>query len=283
MSSIAEQVISLQKSSIYRFGDRLGFSVPITAELTLPGRHDPIDYVRDFTSPGRALVVCPGNGGIATQLLLQGASSVVVIEPRDRFHDALKAVVKLFIEAHPGNQVEVFTDFPTTAEHVRKLGYFDSIVWFEGTDEIGDPEVVQQVARTLKSTGRMKIEVAHGTSTHMIGKINNWRPTVECFAKCVEHVGAVITAPSAGRLGTTKIFTVTAPSVLIAAQPAPEPTPVVNTAPAMPLPTPPPPPRDAPKPFKQVPTPPIDATRTDNMTIDNKPSLSRTSRPKDKK
>jgi hypothetical protein len=80
--------------------------------------------------------------------------------------------------------------------------------------------------------------VAHGTSVHTAGKINNWRPTSECFRAHVEQV-AKVSLPTGGRLGTTKTYVVTEPKNVPVASatapapaPAPAPKPVVKETPA---------------------------------------------------
>jgi len=216
---IAAAVAKFAQSSAYRYGDNLCFQVPVTKEHVLPGRHDPLDYITDFKTPGRAAVICPGNGGMIAALFLQGATEVVAIEPRGRFHEPLKAVMKLFIEANPGKQVEVFTEFPTAKEHLKKTGTFDSILWFEGADEIGDPSLIHLLAQMLKPNGRLKIELPHGTSVHTTGKINNWRPTAECWRAHVEQV-AKCGAQHPGRLGTTKTYVIS-PSEKTSESPTP--------------------------------------------------------------
>jgi hypothetical protein len=215
---IAAAVQKFAASSAYRYGDNLSFQVPVTKEHRLPGRHDPEDYLTDFKTPGRAAVICPGNGGLVAQLFLNGATEVVAIEPRDRWHEPLKAVMKLFIEANPGKQIQVYTEFPTLKEHIKKIGTFDTILWFEGADDLGDPSVFHLVAQMLKPNGRMKIELAHGTSVHTSGKINNWRPTAECFREHVEKV-AKLGVQGPGRLGTTKTYVVTEPKAAEASTP----------------------------------------------------------------
>jgi len=219
---IAAAVAKFAQSSAYRYGDNLSFQVPVTKEHSLPGRHDPADYCTDFKTPGRAAVICPGNGGLVAQLFLQGATEVVAIEPRGRFHEPFKAVMKLFIEANPGKEIQVYTEFPSNPVHLKKIGTFDTILWFEGADDLGDPAAFHLIAQMLKPSGRMKIELAHGTSVHTSGKINNWRPTDECFREHVEKV-AKLGPQGPGRLGTTKTYVVSEPKGVET------PTPVVPT------------------------------------------------------
>jgi len=224
--TIQEEIKALTSSSVYRFGDRLCFQVPLGPNLSLPGRQDPSLYITGVTG-GRALVVCPGNGGMVAQLLLQGVEEVVALEPRVRFHDGLKAVLAMFDKVTPGKKHSTLQAFPKKGE-ANTLGQFDHIVWFEGMDDVADPAAVLTVVGTLKAGGKMLAEIQHGASTQLVGKVGLWLPAADVWLKHVTSTGALCAAPRAGRLATSKTYTITkpatpAPIVVPAEAAAPEP------------------------------------------------------------
>jgi hypothetical protein len=169
--------------------------VPICSGVTLPGNEIPEAYLDMMGVPEvkRAMVVCPGNGGLVAALLARGAEEVVALEFRSRFHDALEAVLILVSKGLRAEEKEGrYKIVRTIPEEENDLGQFDLIIWTEGVEEITRPKATfRALSKLVGPGGKMIVEVYHGKH-EWVDRINSWKPSgdaflkmgMECFGKC---------------------------------------------------------------------------------------------------
>jgi len=202
MTAIKREAEKFAGSSMYRYGDAGSFRVPISPGVELPGSESPLLYMDRIgcsAVSGRILVIAPANGGLVSACFARGATEVVAIEYRTRFHGVIDTVLQLVAK---GRSVDgkttnwrVLSGLPGGDDWSEQLGQFDLVVWAEGVDEISEPKrIFKGVASCVAPGGKLIAEVYHG-SNNWVDRINSWRPTgdamleaaQECFGACWTH------------------------------------------------------------------------------------------------
>lgn len=175
------EVQNLRDSSDFRHGDATAFDVCLLRhEAELPGKSNAKNYLEGvfrrlaISKPAgkRCAVVCAGNGGLVAELLMAGASGVFAIEPRDRYHSALRRVLALLGEVHEGAAIDSRMAWPAAR------GEYDLILWPEGLEECMHPAATMSVlASCLAPGGTCVVEVVHGSQGAPQPRLNSWRPS----------------------------------------------------------------------------------------------------------
>jgi len=266
-TDLAARATKILHSSAYAPGDQLTFKVLLDAQTSLPAPSDPDAYMADvkaklkFTLPkaGRICVVGAGYGGLASYFLAQGASQVVVIEPRFRYFAGLDQIVALLDEIHSPQQAETIKTFKAWPQpgHEQSLGQFDLVICPEGFDECPEPvQALTALLMLVKPNGGLVLEVACGETTSVpAGKVNSWRPTKETVANLLRKINnSEVLREAQGRLvGRYLLATVPqqpqVPEIKQVPFSEPFPLPIQRSAPTpvqAPAPPPPPPPPPAP-------------------------------------
>ncbi len=218
LEALAVEAKQFARSSSYQYGDRTSFGVRLTNEILLPGKCSAAKYLDDLgldKVPERVMVVCPGNGGLVTECFLRGAKFVLVCETRPRFEQGIQGVLRLLTTAWRLENKHKLThqridDWPEVG---REQGFadMDLILWSEGVDEITFPKkIFRGVADCLSPGGRLIVEINHGTNK-WVEEINSWRPNGHAVLDMVDEIFGTPPETSAGRLSTSRIYTLTLP------------------------------------------------------------------------
>lgn len=201
-AALIAKIDKIRYSSAWASGDRTTFKMPVLPGIDLPGADDPVAYAAralqcaKYTPPEKARIAIfgAGLGGLGAHFLNMGASQVVLIEPRFRYHTALDLIVPVLDEIHAPEHtdtVKAFKAWPQVG-HIQSLGQFNLVIAPEGFEESADP--VETLAALLAMTmvgGRLVIEVTHGEAkTAPAGKVNSWRPTQEAFEALLTQMNA---------------------------------------------------------------------------------------------
>lgn len=198
---------TFKASSAFTPGDPLSFNVVLNEDYGLPGKYDAGDYIRSLGAAAavadkNVLVVCPGNGGLCVEALKAGASTVVALEPRVVYDQALSRISDFTSEV-------IGTTFSRRAMGAKVVEHFDVIIWPEGLDEIVHPRALfEEVLDSLAPGGHLYIEVAHGTHKPLPESTNSWRPTKEAFKETLNRYPSVsVVSELAGRDQVRTIYT----------------------------------------------------------------------------
>lgn len=212
LDSLPGNARNFVNSSAFRYGDKTSFQIFLDKERNgyLPGNHDPRPYLdslglKDLTGLSVA-VICPGNGGLMTEVLLRGAVESIGYESRHTFKKALDGVFALFARNNDYKGVALYHRWPNEADIASR---FDVIIWPEGFDTTVYPrETFESVTRMLKPSGVLYVEVRHGGNTSLPIKINNYTPTAETFQRFVSYVapGIGLEEVAPGRMDRRVIY-----------------------------------------------------------------------------
>jgi len=181
---LVDEARTFERSSGFRYGDRLGFSIGLCEGLMLKGATSAGAYLDSLgldKLPDRVMVVGPGNGGLVTECYNRGAKRVIAVETRHRFQATLQRVLKLQESAWAINEVEGCSyRIVSRWEQVRENDGFkdvDLILWPEGLREITAPKEIFRILSTaLNPGGKLVVEVQHGRHK-WVEKINSWQPS----------------------------------------------------------------------------------------------------------
>jgi hypothetical protein len=203
---IEDRLKAFKASSSFTPGDPQSFSIPLSNELDLPGKFDPVSYMEQLQADvlgKNVLVVCPGNGGLCVAALRAGASTVVAIEPRSIYDRALIGVSDFASEVIGAT----FSRRGIKEEIVEK---FDIVFWTEGLDEVAHPKgLFEEAINSLAPKGLFYLEVSHGHHAELPDSTNAWRPKAEAFTATMSRYSTVeIVTVLEGRDQTRKIYTI---------------------------------------------------------------------------
>ena len=277
LAQLKAETAKLRDSSSYRFGDATTFKVPfLRLEVELPGPRDPQVWIETLENKfgfqiekgSSVMVVGAGNGGLCAEAVLQGAHSVLAVEDRPRYHDALNEVIRLIGELHAVESA-TFLKWPS-GNALDDIGKWDLILFPEGLDECTTPgATLSNLCGLLLPGGQMFVEVTHGNQNYLPDPVNSFRPKREAWLTMVEEMtGQVILGETPGRAQERTIYrlgvsmkgvkkaTPKTPDPLPSFPTEVEPTPVTPasfTAPVDEAPPPPPP--------LKTPTPPSDSEK----------------------
>jgi len=209
------EAVRLKDASIFRYGDPSTFAVRLLPdEVELPGPSKPHIYLKGIAAKlgvkiaadSAVAVVGAGNCGLVAEALTAGATTVIAIEPRARFKQAVDHICGMLRSCHPDADISTFLGWPGAAATIAPL---DMILWPEGLEESADPlNHMRNLLKLLKPTGLLLVEVNHGTVGAFAGTINCFRPTDDCWDKLVKHLGAKNEANGPGRLSGAAIYKV---------------------------------------------------------------------------
>lgn len=200
---------TFKSSSAFTPGDPLSFSIVLNEEHGLPGKFDAGDYIRSLGADAavedkNVLVVCPGNGGLCVEALKAGASTVVALEPRPLYGQALSAISDFTSEV-------LGTTFSRRNPGTKLVEKFDVIFWTEGLDEIVHPKgLFSAVVNSLAPGGHLYIEVNHGHHQRLPESINSWRPSEAAFKETLQDYPVSIVSELSGRNQSRTIYTLQA-------------------------------------------------------------------------
>jgi hypothetical protein len=196
LAQLKEATAKLKDSSIYRYGDALAFKVPfLHLECELPGPRCPKEWIErlenkfgfQIAKGSSVMVAGAGNGGLCAEAIHQGATGVLAVEQRVRYHDALNEVIRLLGELH-GIDGKTFLKWPS-GKALAQLGKWDLILFPEGLAECTHPgSVMVDLISLLAPGGSMIVEVTHGTQDYRPDPVNSFRPTPRAWKKMVEEI-----------------------------------------------------------------------------------------------
>lgn len=227
---IRDRVQAFKTSSSFSGGDPFSFSISLDKDLKLPGRHDPVDYLKRLDADLKdktVCVVCPGNGGLCVEALRAGAASVSAFELRSVYYKSLKAV-SAFTKETLGREIDVLG--------ALKPNYFDVVIWSEGVDDIRDPSlVIESAIKSIAPGGVLYLEVAHGTAGAVPERTNSWKPSKDgLLATLGAYPSLKVSSETDGRNQVRKIYTVKDIRLPVATIPAGVPAPTVEVLSAPP-------------------------------------------------
>jgi hypothetical protein len=203
-ATICERVQAFKTSSSFSGGDPFSFSISLNKDLKLPGRHDPVDYLKklDVSLKGKNVcVVCPGNAGLCVEALRAGAATVSAYELRPVYYKSLRAVASFAGEVL-SKEIYIVDSL--------KPGTYDVVIWSEGVDDIRDPKLVFDSAiLSVVPGGTFYLELAHGTAGAVPDRTNCWRPSKDGLAATIKAYPALkVVVEADGRNQTRKIYTI---------------------------------------------------------------------------
>ena len=235
------EVVRLKDASIFRYGDPNTFAVRLLPdEVELPGPSNPALYLKLFGNKlgvslpkdAHVAVVGAGNCGLVAEALNAGATKVIAIEPRARFKPATDHICSMLRSCYPDADISTFLGWPGDS---ADLGPLDMILWPEGLDETPTPlDHARSLLKLLKPVGLLIVEVPHGSVTTFGGRVNSFRPTAECWAGLVKHLGAKSEASAPGRTGSSTLYKI-GRGLVVSGEPM---APAASQLPAFPKPVP---------------------------------------------
>ena len=227
--ALAREAEKFAKSSAYRFGDPLGFSVCLHKDVTLPGKESPALYLDSLglkKLPEKVMIVCPGNGGLAAECFRRGAKNVIALEPRDRFHEPLKQVFALLskgwmLENKRKFSRRIVVDWPLSDGAQEQNGNQDLILWPEAVEEFTLPKAIfNSLGACLAEGGKLIVELMHGRHA-WVERINSWKPDSDAISTMAQDVfGRHWTGKQPGRRSGRAIYTLEKAKVPEATEPA---------------------------------------------------------------
>lgn len=205
-----ELATKLKHSSMFSAGDNGSFSLPfIKNEFELPGKYSPSTYLESLQVKdlGDVAVFFAGNGGLCVEALNRDANSVCAVEPRLQYSKAIKEVS--LITGLASNKT-----FSVESTWLNAEPKFDTIIWSEGFDQLGNPiETLGSVYSSLREGGKLLLEVAHGEHKMPEGLINSWRPQEKVFVEALNKAcPKAIVRSMRGRLERRTIYEILKPS-----------------------------------------------------------------------
>ena len=211
---------TFKASSSFTPGDALSFSIHFGDDISLPGRHDPVAYMEQLAidvAGKNVLIVCPGNAGLAVAALRAGASTVVVLEPRNVYHRAIPQISEFASEV-------IGATFSQRTDSSKLVESFDLVLWSEGLDDISHPKaLVEQVIAAMKKGSTIYWEINHGQNGVLPESTNAWRPSEDGFKATLSQLGDLkIVSTLEGRGQTRKIYTIQNNTVRVNVLPGPD-------------------------------------------------------------
>ena len=220
MSDLPGYIQKFVRSSAYRFGDSTSFKIYIdeNRKALMPGRHDPHEYLNQIgvgQITGSAAVICPGNGGLLSELIYRGAEEVYGFEPRTVFTKTLEGVLSI-IGKTSEYTVTTKDKWPRIGECEGK---FDLILWPEGLDiSITPHSIFTNILKMLSPQGVLFIELCLGLNTdHNPKEVNRWMPTNQAFREFIRNIdpNAVVESAGIGRLDRRVIYKISNDEVVV--------------------------------------------------------------------
>jgi len=203
---IEDRLKAFKASSSFTPGDPQSFSIPLSDELGLPGKFDPVSYMDQLgvdVLGKNVLIICPGNGGLCVAALRAGASTVVAVEPRSLYDKALIGISDFASEV-------IGATFSRRGIKEELVERFDVVFWTEGLDEVAHPKgLFEEAIGSLAPKARFYLEISHGHHGELPDSINAWRPKAEAFTATMSRYSTVeIVTVLEGRDQTRKIYTI---------------------------------------------------------------------------
>lgn len=220
MTELPGYIQKFVRSSVYRFGDSTSFKIYIdeNRKTLMPGRHDPYEYLNKIgvgQITGSAAVICPGNGGLLSELIYRGAKEVYGFEPRTVFTKALEGVLSI-IGKTSEYTVTTQNKWPQIGECEGK---FDLILWPEGLDISVTPHsIFTNILKMLSPQGVLFIELCQGQNNDPNPKkINKWMPTGQAFRGFIKGIdpNVVIGDAGKGRLDRRVVYKISHDDIVV--------------------------------------------------------------------
>ena len=212
-----QAIETFRQSSSFTPGDAFSFQIRLSKDVSLPGRHDPAEYLDGLSVRvhGRVAVICAGNGGLCIELLSRGADDVIAFDTRNQYFNALESISGFHQDLNE-RSFSAVRDFPD-----ESFGEFDQIFWAEGLEEIRDPVgPLECIIERLAPGGRLYLELWHGTHDADPQSINSWLPTEEAFEETIgRNSDRSIVAKLGGRNSKRKIYVIEKSGIRLTQEP----------------------------------------------------------------
>lgn len=203
-----QEVEKFRKSNSFTPGDPTSFSIKLNDEVSLPGKYDPTGYLDGYgiETKGYVAIIHGANGGLAVEAIRRGAKSVLVYENRNQYFKALEGVNAFCLTALS----RAFNISRFMPETTTKDADFDTIIWSEGMEQLPNPiQPIKAVLSRLAPSGKLYIEVIHGTNGPCPALIKSWKPKPESFEETIKAIPDVkIVGSKKGRKDLRTVYTI---------------------------------------------------------------------------